>query len=154
MVKAGQDFSVVVDFAHNAASLENLLNMLKEYRNGRIITVFGCGGDRAKDRRFEMGEVSGKLSDLTVITSDNPRTEDPISIIEDIEEGIRRTRGEYIKIPDRLAGIERALKSAKKGDIVVIAGKGHETTQVFSDRTAHFDDVETAYNILRGMKVL
>ncbi|MCL2146367.1 MAG: UDP-N-acetylmuramoyl-L-alanyl-D-glutamate--2,6-diaminopimelate ligase [Synergistaceae bacterium] len=150
IVKAGQDFSVIVDYAHNAASLENLLKMLREFCAERIITVFGCGGDRAKDRRFEMGEVSGRLSDLTVITSDNPRTEDPVLIIENIEEGVRKTSGEYIKVADRRKGIEFALCQAKKGDLVVIAGKGHETTQVFSDRTEHFDDVEIANDILRG----
>jgi len=151
MVKAGQNFSVIVDYAHNAASLENLLMMLSEFRTGRIITVFGCGGDRAKDRRFDMGEVSGKLSDLTVITSDNPRTEDPGLIMENIEEGIRRTDGKYKKIADRKEAISFVLREASEGDIVVIAGKGHETYQIFSDRTIHFDDVEAAYNILRGM---
>ena len=151
MVKAGQGFFVLVDYAHNAASLESLLEMLREYKAKRIITVFGCGGDRSKDRRFDMGEVSGRLSDLTIITSDNPRTEKPLSIIENIEEGIRRTEGDYRKIADRKEAIQYALKAAEVGDIVVIAGKGHETTQVFSNRTVHFDDVETAYEILRGM---
>ena len=156
MVKAGQNFSVIVDYAHNAASLENLLEMLREYSSrsgGRIITVFGCGGDRATDRRFNMGEVSGRLSELTVITSDNPRTENPLSIIENIEEGIKRTNGKYTKITDRKEAIKFALNEAADEDIVVIAGKGHETTQVFSDHTIHFDDVETSYDILRGMNI-
>ena len=143
-VDAGQDFTVLVDYAHNAASLEALLNMLREYRFTSITTVFGCGGNRARDRRFDMGEVSGRLSDFTIVTSDNPRKEAPGLIIADIETGLRRTNGKYIRIEDRREAIGYAINNAAKGDLVLIAGKGHETGQTFADRTVPFDDVTVA----------
>jgi len=145
------DFTVLVDYAHNAASLENLLGTLREYCSGRLITLFGCGGDRAKSRRYEMGEVSGKLSDLTVITSDNPRSEDPQAIISDILEGFSRTDGKYTLEPDRKKAIYLAISLAQKDDFVIIAGKGHENYQIFKDRTIHFDDSEIAAELLLAM---
>jgi UDP-N-acetylmuramoyl-L-alanyl-D-glutamate--2,6-diaminopimelate ligase len=147
-VKTGRNFQVVVDYAHNAASLENVLKTLRDYVTGRLICVFGCGGDRAKSRRFEMGETSGMLSDLTIITSDNPRTEHPDSILSDIETGIRKTSGEYLKVPDRTEAIRTAILMAKSGDVILIAGKGHETYQIFADKTIHYDDVEVAKGII------
>ncbi|OUP01157.1 UDP-N-acetylmuramoyl-L-alanyl-D-glutamate--2,6-diaminopimelate ligase [Drancourtella sp. An210] len=119
----------VIDYAHNAMSLKSFLDTMRKYRPHRLITVFGCGGGRAKDRRYEMGRVSGLLSDLTVITSDNPRWENPEDIMEDIEEGIRETKGDYIKIPDRRKAVDFAVGMAREGDIIVVAGKGHETYQ-------------------------
>ncbi|MDR1439423.1 MAG: UDP-N-acetylmuramoyl-L-alanyl-D-glutamate--2,6-diaminopimelate ligase [Clostridiales bacterium] len=151
-VDAGQNFTVLVDYAHNAASLKPLLEMLRAHGFNRIVTVFGCGGDRARDRRFDMGEVSGRLSSLTVITSDNPRSEPPSAIMDDIESGVRRTDGEYIRIEDRREAIEYALAGAKEGDLVVIAGKGHETTQTSVHRTIHFDDAEVARECLARLK--
>ncbi len=145
------DFTVLVDYAHNAASLENLLGTLREYCTGRLITLFGCGGDRARSRRFEMGEVSGRLSDLTVITSDNPRSEDPMAIISDIIEGFSKTQGEYVLEPDRYKAISLALGLASKDDFVILAGKGHENYQIFKDRTIHFDDAEAASELLAAM---
>lgn len=136
--------SILVDYAHNAAALENAVETLKEYTEGRVITVFGCGGDRSKTRRFEMGEVSGNLSDYTVITSDNPRTEDPMAIIGNIITGISKTNGKYEVEADRTSAIKRAISLAKPGDTVLIAGKGHEDYQIFADRTIHFDDAEQA----------
>ncbi len=150
-VKTNRDFQVIVDYAHNAASLESLLRTLRKYVDGRLICVFGCGGDRAKSRRFEMGEVSGKFADFTVITSDNPRTESPEQILNDVETGVKKTSGEYIKILDRTAAIGYAVTHAKTGDMVIIAGKGHEDYQIFADRTIHFDDVEVATQILKEM---
>jgi UDP-N-acetylmuramoyl-L-alanyl-D-glutamate--2,6-diaminopimelate ligase len=150
-VPCDRGFTVLVDYAHNAASLENLLTTLREYCPGRLITVFGCGGDRAKSRRYEMGEVSGALSDLTVITSDNPRSEDPAEIIADIMQGFSRTDGKSMIEPDRRTAIEKALSIAEKDDFVIIAGKGHEDYQIFRDRTIHFDDAETAAGILARM---
>lgn len=147
-VLTNRNFQVIVDYAHNAASLESLLSTLREYVPGRLICVFGCGGDRAKSRRFEMGEVSGKFADFTVVTSDNPRTEPPEKIMEDIETGIKKTSGEYIKIMDRTSAIEYAITNARKGDMVIIAGKGHENYQIFADKTIHYDDVEVATKIL------
>jgi len=144
------DFDVLVDYAHNAASLEQLLKSLREYTKGSLITVFGCGGNRAKDRRYEMGEVSGGLSDMTIITSDNPRKEEPMEIIKDILTGIEPTGGAFIVEEDRERAIEKAIQMAKKGDVVVIAGKGHENYQIFKDRTIHFDDAETAEKIIKN----
>ena len=145
------EFTVLVDYAHNAASLENLLITLREYCSGRLITVFGCGGDRAKSRRYEMGEESGKRSDLTIITSDNPRSEDPMEIISDILLGFTKTNGKYILEPDRLKAISLALSLAQADDFVIIAGKGHENYQIFKNRTIHFDDAEIASKLLNDM---
>ncbi len=138
--------NILVDYAHNAAALESALNTLKEYTEGRIITVFGCGGNRSRTRRFEMGEVSGKLSDYTVITSDNPRNEEPDAIIADIITGISKTTGKYEVEPDRSKAIKLSINMAQKGDTVLIAGKGHEDYQIFADKTIHFDDCEHAGN--------
>ena len=149
LVSEGQNFTVLVDFAHNAASLEALLKMLHEYKFETITTVFGCGGNRARDRRFDMGEASGRLSGFTVITSDNPRKEEPAMIIADIVTGLSRTDGRYIIIEDRREAIKYAIDSAPEGSLVLIAGKGHETTQTFSDRTIPFDDVLVAREFLR-----
>jgi len=147
-VPTGRDFQLVVDYAHNAASLESLLETLREYVPGRMIVLFGNGGDRARSRRFEMGEVAGRLSDLTIITSDNPRTEDPMAIIADIVTGIAPTGGQYEIVPDRREAIDRAIQVAGPGDLVILAGKGHENYQIFKDRTIHFDDAETAAELL------
>jgi UDP-N-acetylmuramoyl-L-alanyl-D-glutamate--2,6-diaminopimelate ligase len=145
-------FQVIVDYAHNAASLENLLETLRDYVSGRLIVVFGNGGDRARSRRFEMGETAGRLADLTVITSDNPRTEDPAAIIRDIITGITPTGGRYEVVPDRADAICWAVREAKPGDMVVIAGKGHENYQIFKDRTIHFDDAEVAAACLAALE--
>ena len=138
--------NILVDYAHNAAALESVLDTLKEYTEGRIITVFGCGGNRSRTRRFEMGEVSGNLSDYTVITSDNPRNEEPDAIIADIITGISKTTGKYEVEPDRSKAIKLSINMAQKGDTVLIAGKGHEDYQIFADKTIHFDDCEHARN--------
>ena len=143
-VPTGRGFSVVVDYAHNAASLESLLETLREYVDGRLTVVFGCGGDRAKSRRYEMGAVAGRLADFTYVTSDNPRTEDPYTIIADILSTLEPTGGPHAVVPDRREAIFRAIAEARDGDMVVIAGKGHENYQIFADRTLHFDDAETA----------
>ncbi|MBO4636844.1 MAG: UDP-N-acetylmuramoyl-L-alanyl-D-glutamate--2,6-diaminopimelate ligase, partial [Clostridiales bacterium] len=121
--------NIVVDYAHNAAGLENVLEAIKAVKKGDVITVFGCGGNRSVTRRYEMGEVSGKMSDYTVITSDNPRNEKPMDIIAYILEGMKKTDGRYEVIPDRTEAIRKAGSMAKKGDYVLIAGKGHEDYQ-------------------------
>lgn len=128
-VKVSDDFTLLIDYAHNAMSLSSLLETLREYQPHRIICLFGCGGNRSKDRRFEMGEVSGNMADLTIITSDNPRTEEPLAIMADIETGIKKTSGKYVMIPDRKDAIRFAIQEGRKGDIVVLAGKGHEDYQ-------------------------
>ena len=129
MVKVSDEFTLMIDYAHNAMALESLLGTLREYDPHRLVCLFGCGGNRSRDRRFEMGEVSGRLADLTIITSDNPRYEEPDAIIDDIETGIRKTDGKYIKIPDRREAIAYAIHHGEPGDIVILAGKGHEDYQ-------------------------
>ena len=141
-VKVSDDFIVMIDYAHNAMSLESLLTTLKEYNPNRIITVFGCGGNRSRDRRFEMGEISGKMSDFTVITSDNPRTEEPEDIMNDIETGIKKTDGKYIKIADRAEAVRYAVSMGERGDIIVVAGKGHEDYQEIKGVKYHMKDRE------------
>lgn len=148
MIRNDKNVTVLVDYAHNAASLEILLESLREDCRGRLITVFGCGGNRSKTRRTEMGEVSGRLSDFTIITSDNPRNEDPADIISDILSGMTGTSGKYVVEPDRTKAIEYAILTAVADDFVIIAGKGHENYQIFRDRTIHFDDVEVATQVI------
>ncbi|MCR5774717.1 MAG: UDP-N-acetylmuramoyl-L-alanyl-D-glutamate--2,6-diaminopimelate ligase [Lachnospiraceae bacterium] len=129
MIPVSPDYTLMIDYAHNAMALESLLTTLKEYEPGRLVTVFGCGGNRARDRRFDMGEVSGRLSDLSIITSDNPRFEEPEAILDDIETGIKKTGGEYVRIIDRKEAIAYAIGNAKPGDVIILAGKGHEDYQ-------------------------
>ncbi|MGN0317619.1 MAG: UDP-N-acetylmuramoyl-L-alanyl-D-glutamate--2,6-diaminopimelate ligase [Lachnospira sp.] len=129
LVKVSDQFTLMIDYAHNAMSLESILTTLKEYNPHRLVCVFGCGGNRSKDRRYEMGEVSGRLADLTVITSDNPRFEEPEAIIEDIKTGISRTSGKYIDIINRKDAIKYVIEHGEPGDIIVLAGKGHEDYQ-------------------------
>ncbi len=129
MVKVSDKFTLMIDYAHNAMALDSLLQTLREYEPGRLVCVFGCGGNRSRQRRFEMGEVSGRQADLTIITSDNPRYEEPRAIMEDIVTGIRRTKGAYIQIQDRKEAIRYAIRSGMPGDIIVLAGKGHEDYQ-------------------------
>lgn len=129
LVKVSDEFTLMIDYAHNAMALESLLSTLKEYQPHRLISVFGCGGNRSKLRRYEMGEVSGKLADLTVITSDNPRFEEPQAIIDDIKTGIARTDGKYVEICDRKEAIAYVIEHGEPGDIIVLAGKGHEDYQ-------------------------
>ncbi|OGR64868.1 MAG: UDP-N-acetylmuramoyl-L-alanyl-D-glutamate--2,6-diaminopimelate ligase [Elusimicrobia bacterium GWB2_63_22] len=148
-VDAGQDFTVFVDYAHTDASLENVLSGLGLMPHRRIITVFGCGGDRDRTKRAPMGAVACALSDLAIVTSDNPRSEDPMAIIDDIEKGIVDKFTNFEIIPDRRHAIEAAVAQAAKGDIVLIAGKGHETYQILKDSTIHFSDAETAAAAIR-----
>ena len=129
MVKVSDDFTLMIDYAHNAMALKSLLTTLRDYHPNRLISVFGCGGNRSKLRRFEMGEVSGKYSDFTIITSDNPRFEEPEAIMDDIETGMKKTDGKYIKITDRKEAIRYAIDHGEQGDIIVLAGKGHEDYQ-------------------------
>ena len=129
MIKVSDEFTLMIDYAHNAMSLESLLTTLKEYNPKRLVCLFGCGGNRSRDRRYEMGEVSGRLADLTIITSDNPRFEEPQDIIDDIKTGIGRTDGKYVEICDRKEAIKYAIANGQPGDVIVLAGKGHEDYQ-------------------------
>ena len=134
--------TIMIDYAHTPESLEKILSTVKIYTRGRVISVFGCGGDRDKRKRPMMGEVSGRVADYTILTSDNPRTEDPQSIIDDIEKGIKITNGKYECIVDRVEAIRKAIKMANKKDIIVLAGKGHEITQEINKKKYPFDERE------------
>ena len=129
MIKVSEHFTLLIDYAHNAMALESLLTTLREYKPGRLVCLFGCGGNRSRQRRFEMGEVSGNLADLTIITSDNPRFEEPQAIIDDIKAGMAKTNGKYVEICDRKEAIGYAISRGQEGDIIVLAGKGHEDYQ-------------------------
>jgi UDP-N-acetylmuramoyl-L-alanyl-D-glutamate--2,6-diaminopimelate ligase len=150
-VDAGQPFLVIVDYAHTDDALRNVIHIARELASGgRVITLFGCGGDRDRTKRPLMGRAAAELSDYVVLTSDNPRSEDPIDIMNDALVGLRRFDTPHAVEPDRARAIKIALEHAAKGDVVLIAGKGHETQQIFRDRTIHFDDRETAREALRS----
>lgn len=140
MVPVSDAFTLMIDYAHNAMSLESILHTLRDYNPGRLVTVFGCGGNRSKVRRYEMGEVAGKLSDFTIITTDNPRFEEPQAIIDDIIVGMKKTEGKYISICDRKEAIRYAIENGRPGDIIVLAGKGHETYQEIKGVKYDMDD--------------
>jgi UDP-N-acetylmuramoyl-L-alanyl-D-glutamate--2,6-diaminopimelate ligase len=148
IVPVTRRYTLMIDYAHNAMSLESLLTTLKEYEPGRLVCLFGCGGNRAKSRRYEMGEVSSKLADLTVVTSDNPRDEEPMAIIEDILVGVHKADGEYVTIPDRKEAIAYCMENAKDGDIIVLAGKGHEDYQEIRGVKHHMDERELIAEII------
>jgi UDP-N-acetylmuramoyl-L-alanyl-D-glutamate--2,6-diaminopimelate ligase len=149
-IDLGQPFFVVVDYAHTDDALENLIRTARELNpKGRIITLFGCGGGKDRTKRPVMGEVTGRLSDLTILSSDNPRTEDPLKIITDIIVGLQKTNGKYLIEPDREKAIGVAMDEARAGDIVLLAGKGHENYQILADRTLEFDDRDVAKRALR-----
>ncbi len=150
MVKVSDQFTLLIDYAHNAMSLESLLKSLREYEPHRLVCVFGCGGNRSKIRRYEMGEVSGKLADLTIITSDNPRFEEPQAIIEDIKTGMAKTDGKYVEICDRKQAIAYAIAHGEPGDIIVLAGKGHEDYQEIKGVKYPMDERDLIADILAG----
>jgi UDP-N-acetylmuramyl tripeptide synthase len=175
-IDSGQNFLLIVDYAHTPDGLEKLLKTTQEIARGKIITVFGCGGDRDRTKRPKMGYISGLMSDYTIITSDNPRGEEPLEIISEIENGLVsglkaasvdhyssvtpslkiKPKTDFLKEgglgyeiePDRAKAIERALSLAQAGDVVILAGKGHEDYQIFKDKTIHFDDREVARKLL------
>jgi UDP-N-acetylmuramoyl-L-alanyl-D-glutamate--2,6-diaminopimelate ligase len=149
-VDEGQPFAVVVDYSHTDDALRNAISVARTLNPKRVITVFGCGGDRDRTKRPIMGQVAGEFSDLVYVTSDNPRSEDPLQIMNDILVGSRRTDTKTIVEPDRAVAIRKAISEANAGDIVLLAGKGHETYQIFKDRTIHFDDREVAREVLQG----
>lgn len=152
MIKVSDDFTMMIDYAHNAMSLESLLHTLRDYNPGRLVSVFGCGGNRSKTRRYEMGEVSGRLSDFTIITSDNPRFEEPQEIINDIITGIEKTDGKYIDICDRKEAIRYAIGHGQAGDVIVLAGKGHETYQEIKGVKYDMDDRVLIREVLEELK--
>jgi len=149
IVKVSDQFTLMIDYAHNAMALESLLTTLREYNPHRLVCLFGCGGNRSRLRRYEMGEASGRLADLTVITSDNPRYEEPQAIIDDIKEGIRRTSGKYVEICDRREAIAYVIDHGEPGDIIVLAGKGHEDYQEIKGKKYPMDERVLIADILR-----
>ncbi len=153
LVNLNQDFTVIVDYAHTPDGLENVLKTIKEFVSGKVYCVFGAGGDRDKIKRPLMGKIAVESSDVVIVTSDNPRSENPEEIIKDIVAGIeeiKNMQSVYITITDRRKAIEYAINNAKKGDVVIIAGKGHETYQILNDKVIHFDDREVAKEAIRG----
>ncbi len=149
-VENSKGLAVVVDYAHTDDALQNTISTARRLTDGRVITVFGCGGDRDAGKRAPMGEVAGRLSDYVIATSDNPRSEEPLKILEDIERGLIASDANYELIPDRKSAIAKAISSAKLGDVVLICGKGHETYQILGSETVHFDDREVAKEILES----
>lgn len=154
MIKVSEDFSLMIDYAHNAMALESLLSTLKEYHPGRLVCVFGCGGNRDKQRRYEMGEVSGRLADYTIITSDNPRFEEPKAIMDDIVAGMEKTKGAFIQIADRKEAIRYAILNGKKDDVIVLAGKGHEDYQEIKGVHYPMDERVLIQEILKEEQLL
>lgn len=153
-VDGGQPFAVIVDYAHTPDGLKNVLRTINEFAEGNIITVFGCGGDRDRSKRPLMGQIAAKYSDYVLITSDNPRTEEPATILEDIQKGLEEQQiatDKYESIVDRRQAIEKAVEMAKPGDVVLIAGKGHETYQIIGQQTLDFDDRLVAKEAIRGL---
>jgi UDP-N-acetylmuramoyl-L-alanyl-D-glutamate--2,6-diaminopimelate ligase len=148
-IAAGQGFTVLVDYAHTDDALRNLLETVRGLSPRRVVTVFGCGGDRDRTKRPLMGAVAARLSDFVILTSDNPRSEPPEAILEEIRRGIPAARaGDTLVVPDRRDAIARALEMGREGDCVVLAGKGHEAVQVLRDRTVPFDDRQVARDAL------
>lgn len=148
IIKTPGEYTLMIDYAHNAMSLESLLTTIRKYEPKKIYCLFGCGGNRAKARRYEMGEVSSKLADLTVVTSDNPRNEEPMDIIDDILVGVHKGPGEYVTIPDRKEAIRYCMEHAGKGDIVILAGKGHEDYQEIKGVKHHMDERDLIREII------
>ncbi|MBQ4087226.1 MAG: UDP-N-acetylmuramoyl-L-alanyl-D-glutamate--2,6-diaminopimelate ligase [Clostridia bacterium] len=151
-VPTGTDYSVIIDYAHTPDGLENILSTVREFTENRVITLFGCGGDRDRTKRPLMGEIAAQLSDYCVVTSDNPRTEEPGAIIEDIMVGVKKHNCPYTVIENRREAIDFALRFAEKGDTIVLAGKGHETYQIIGKTKNHFDEREVIAECLAAMK--
>ncbi len=142
IIPTGRDFSVICDYAHTPDAIENILSSVKQITEGRLICLFGCGGDRDKTKRPLMAQAAAKYADRLIVTSDNPRTEDPEAIITDILAGLAGTETPYETVPDRRAAIAHALKTAQPGDVIVLAGKGHEDYQILGTTHIHFDERE------------
>jgi UDP-N-acetylmuramoyl-L-alanyl-D-glutamate--2,6-diaminopimelate ligase len=150
-IEEGQPFLVVVDYAHTDDALRNVIAVARDLKPRRVITLFGCGGDRDRAKRPLMGQAASENSDYVVLTSDNPRSEDPLAIMNDAMVGLRRFDTPNVSEPDRAKAIQLAINQAHAGDIVIIAGKGHEPYQVLKDKIIHFDDREVARDVLRSL---
>lgn len=152
LVKVSDNFSLMIDYAHNAMALKSILEDLRQYKPHRLVSLFGCGGNRSKDRRFDMGRISGELADFTIITSDNPRYENPEDIIADIESSLIKTGGKYIKITDRAEAIKYAIKNGEPGDIIIVAGKGHEDYQEINGVRYPMDERTLVADAVKALK--
>lgn len=152
LVKVSEHFSLMIDYAHNAMALKSILEDLRQYNPHRLVCLFGCGGNRSKERRYEMGKVSGELADFTIITSDNPRYENPEDILDDIESTLSKTGGAYIKITDRAEAIKYAIRNGESGDIIIVAGKGHEDYQEINGVKHPMDERSLVYDAVRELK--
>lgn len=148
VVPCDRDFTIIIDYAHSPDGLENIISSLKEIAKGRVVTLFGCGGDRDKTKRPKMGKIAAELSDYCIVTSDNPRSENPSAIIQDILEGMKGVKTPYTVVENRKEAIAYAIEHAKKDDIILLAGKGHETYQILPTGTIHFDEREAVAEIL------
>ena len=148
MVDNKLELPIMIDYAHSPESLQNILSAVKTYTRGRVICVFGCGGDRDTIKRPKMGEISGNIADFTIVTSDNPRTEEPEEIVKQIEKGVKKTKGKYIVIVDRTEAIKHAINMANKNDIIVLAGKGHETYQEINGKKYPYDERQIIKEII------
>lgn len=148
IVPVSSKYTVIIDYAHNGVSMESILNTMRAYNPKRIVSLFGCGGNRSKDRRYDMGEISGRLADFTIVTEDNSRYEDINDIMDDIEIGLKKTNGKYIKIADRKAAIKYAIDHAEEGDIILLLGKGHETYREINGVREHLDEREVIKDIM------
>lgn len=148
IIPVSDKYSVIIDYAHNGISIKSVLETIRAYNPKRIVSLFGCGGNRSRDRRYEMGEISGNLSDLTIVTEDNSRYESVHDIMNDIEIGLKKTNGKYIKIPDRTDAIKYAIENAHEGDIILLLGKGHETYQDNNGERIHYDEREVIVDII------
>lgn len=151
IVDCGRDFTLLIDYAHTPDGLENILSSVRKFAKGRVVVVFGCGGDRDKTKRPKMGRVAGRIADFCIVTSDNPRTEEPDAIIRDILDGMDDAMAEYVVIENRRDAIEYAIRHARKDDVIVLAGKGHEDYQILKDKTIHFDEREVIREILSNL---
>ena len=149
LVDNKKELTIMIDYAHSPESLQNILSAVKSYTRGRVISVFGCGGDRDPGKRPQMGEISGNVADFTIITSDNPRTEEPAEIVKEIEVGMKKTKGKYVTIVDRIEAIKYAINMANKNDIIVLAGKGHETYQEINGKKYPFDEREIIKKLMK-----
>ena len=152
MVENSLEIKIMIDYAHTPDSLKSILETVKTYTIGRVICVFGCGGDRDANKRPLMGEVAGKTAEYTIITSDNPRTEDPEKIIKEIEEGMKKTKGQYECILDRREAIKQAIRMANKKDIIVLAGKGHEVYQEINKEKQDFDERKIISEVIKELE--
>ncbi len=150
VVDTDTDYTVLIDYAHSPDGLENVISSLRETTDGRIITVFGCGGDRDRTKRPKMGKIVGDLADVAVVTSDNPRSEDPDLIVKDVLEGMTNCKAQIKTLVNRTDAIKYAMSIAKAGDVVLLAGKGHETYQILNTGKIHYDEREVVADILKG----